>query len=425
MENRLDDNLRRLDVFLKSELAGTIIETARSEMVFQYNRTASRPISVGMPLSKETFENDHCQAFFGGLLPEGDQARQSLAKRFGISARNNFSLLRAIGAECAGALTIVDSGANSRKFLDNREEEEQVQPLTDNKLASYIRELPQRPLFVDINGLRISLAGVQDKASVFLTKNGIGIPTKSPTTHILKPDLKTFPGVIFVEYLCMKAATRSGLNTANVQLRKVEDIVYLLVERYDRRQAANTTAIERIHQEDFCQALAVPSWQKYQDDGGPKLVDCFDLLNHTAVPAIERNRLLDAVIFNFLISNYDAHGKNFSILHASDGIQLAPLYDLICTGAFPSFSQKLAMDIGDEFLTDDINAFQWRTLCQDIVYSFRSFKTRAKKLLEVVPAAIETEYDQMAKSGLRHPACEKAIEIVKHNCSTMKTKLSV
>lgn len=423
MENRSSDNLKRLNVFLKSELAGNLIETARSEMVFQYSHTASRPISVGMPLSKKTFENDHCQAFFGGLLPEGDQARQSLAKRFGISAKNNFSLLRAIGAECAGALTIVESATNSTSFLDNKEEE--VKLLTDQELASYIRELPQRPLFVGIEGLRLSLAGVQDKASINVTRDGIGIPTKGPTTHILKPDLQTHPGVIFIEYLCMKTALRSGLNTANVHLRTAEDIVYLLVERYDRSKASKAAPIERIHQEDFCQALAIPSWQKYQDDGGPKLLNCFELLTKTALPARERSKLMAAVIFNFLISNYDAHGKNYSLLHAQTGIELAPLYDLICTGAFPESSQKFAMEIGDEFLTEDVNAFQWRTLCEDVGYSFSSFKTKAKTILAVVPAAIDIEYDSMAKAGFSHPACEKAIEIVKHNCITMKTKLSV
>lgn len=214
------------------------------------------------------------------------------------------------------------------------------------------------------------------------------------------------------------------MEAATVQLRKVEEIVYLLIERYDRQHVEQTKHTERIHQEDFCQALAIPPWQKYQQDGGPKLRSCFTLLNQTAVPALERNKLLNAVIFNFLISNFDAHGKNFSLLHAPDGIQLAPLYDLICTGAFPDFNQSFAMDIGDEFLTEDVNAHQWRTLCEDIGYSFPAFKKRANSMLQKLPAAMTTEYGKMQDEGWAHKACEATLEIVKNNCNNLGSKLS-
>jgi len=41
------------------------------------------------------------------------------------------------------------------------------------------------------------------------------------------------------------------------------------------------------------------------------------------------------VIFNWLVGNNDAHGKNFSLLYAGIGtgraeIRLAPLYDIVC-----------------------------------------------------------------------------------------------
>ena len=43
---------------------------------------------------------------------------------------------------------------------------------------------------------------------------------------------------------------------------------YLLVQRYDRQPGVPG---QRLHQEDFCQALGIVSEHKYQNEGGPGL----------------------------------------------------------------------------------------------------------------------------------------------------------
>ena len=416
--------VKTLDVYLNAELAGLLSQNTEHEMAFTYSRNATRIISIGMPIAKNSFGAAHCEAFFGGLLPEGDGARRALARRFGTSTSNTFSLLQNIGAECAGALSIVAPGQ-----IIAAEGPEDVQLLPTSELAQHIRELPQRPLFVDVKGMRLSLAGVQDKASVSLVEGVIGLPKSGPTTHILKPDLGHAPGVIYCEHLCMKIASRIGIDAASVNLATAEDQVYLLVERYDRVKAGvrkqGSEKIDRIHQEDFCQALAIPSGRKYQEDGGPKLVDCFALLNQTTLPARDRLRLLTAVVFNFLSGNMDAHAKNFSLLHDRKGICLAPMYDVICTLAFPDFSTSLAMDIGDYFESENINAHEWRTLCGDIQYSFPAFKKLAKKLCATIPDAAREEHTQMQAAGWSHPACDRALEIILANCQQMKDRLSL
>jgi len=413
---------RTLDVYLNTDLAGSLSQSSEHEMTFTYSPNGARSISIGMPIEKKSFGASHCEAFFGGLLPEGDGARQALGRRFGTSASNSFGLLRNIGAECAGALSIVAPGQTVAA-----EGPEEVQLLSPAELAQHIRELPQRPLFVGVNGIRLSLSGVQDKASVSLIEGAIGLPRSGPTTHILKPDLSQAPGAIYCEHLCMKIASRIGIEVAAVNLAKAEDQVYLLVERYDRVRVEvrkqTSAKIARIHQEDFCQALAVPSSRKYQEDGGPKLIDCFTLLNQTAVPAKDRLKLLTAVIFNFLAGNMDAHGKNFSLLHDQKGIRLAPLYDVICTAAFPDYSAKMAMDIGDYFETENINAHEWRTLCEDIQYSFPAFKKQAKRLCAAIPDAGREEYIQMQAAGWTHPSCDRAMEIMQANCEQMQDRL--
>ncbi len=113
--------------------------------------------------------------------------------------------------------------------------------------------------------------------------------------------------------------------------------------------------MERLHQEDFCQALGIVSENKYQNEGGPSLQQCFQLLRDVAsIPVLDLGRLLDAAVYNFLIGNNDAHGKNFSLLYSRENTQawtnsFAPLYDLVCTAYYPDLSPRMAMKIGGEY----------------------------------------------------------------------------
>jgi serine/threonine-protein kinase HipA len=147
----------------------------------------------------------------------------------------------------------------------------------------------------------------------------------------------------------MTLANACDLNVAPIEIGKVEDIDYLLAQRYDRIQD-NEGNIQRLHQEDFCQALGIPSEIKHQSEGGPSLADCFALIRDaSSAPAPDLIALLDAVIFNLLIGNHDAHAKNFSWLVMPDrSVRLAPLYDLVCTVYYPELTDKMAMKIGGE-----------------------------------------------------------------------------
>lgn len=148
----------------------------------------------------------------------------------------------------------------------------------------------------------------------------------------------------------MRAAAQAGLNVPPVELvafrnRLGEEHYALQLQRYDRIQT--TTGVERLHQEDLCQVLCVPSARKYTRDGGPGFEALFQTAyRHVRPPATALRELLRRVLFNLLIGNCDAHAKNFSFLHTAMGIQLAPAYDLVCTRAWPEISQTLAMSVG-------------------------------------------------------------------------------
>ncbi len=144
----------------------------------------------------------------------------------------------------------------------------------------------------------------------------------------------------------MRLAAAAGLDVASVELRAVRDRKFLLVSRYDRATGSDG-CIHRIHQEDFCQALAINPERKYSGEGGPTLTNCFALLRRVSLrPAVDVLKLLDAVIFNLVAGNADAHGKNYSILYDEDGPRLAPLYDLLATVAYPELSKGMAMKTG-------------------------------------------------------------------------------
>ena len=141
----------------------------------------------------------------------------------------------------------------------------------------------------------------------------------------------------------MALAEAMQLKPAKSTVHRVLDRSFLLVERYDRLIDAQGHR-QRLHQEDFCQALGVVPEMKYQNEGGPDLTQCFDLVRRATRPSAPQVlRLFDCVIFNALIGNHDAHAKNFSLLYSGKPPVLAPLYDTLSTAVYPTQTPKMAM----------------------------------------------------------------------------------
>lgn len=133
--------------------------------------------------------------------------------------------------------------------------------LTDEEPVAILKKLPKRPLLVGEKGVRLSLAGAQDKIAVRVDGDHVSHPLDgAPSTHILKPTIERFDGVVFNETLSMKLAAAVGLPTAPLEFRTVDSITFLLVERYDRVHRPGSDEefpVEWVHQEDFCQALGI------------------------------------------------------------------------------------------------------------------------------------------------------------------------
>jgi serine/threonine-protein kinase HipA len=404
--------IQALSVHLYGKPIGTLEQSATGKMSFFYTdaSTLSEPISVGMPIQHEIYTETRCEAFFGGLLPEGEAAKRAIGKQYGISHHNSFALLKAIGSDCAGAISFhpLDEPMNAAQavLLEGK-------IIDDETLYQHIIDLPKKPLFLGVEGLRLSLAGVHDKAAVCLIDKKIALPMHHcPTTHILKPSTSLFEGLAENEYFCLKMAARIGLPVPHIEIRQIKNVRFLLVERYDRQIKNNQ--VTRIHQEDFCQALGIVSSRKYQNEGGPGFKDCFALLQYTLQPAINRNLLASLMVFNFLIGNMDAHGKNFSLLHqGSINITLAPCYDLLCTLVYSHLSKKMAMKIGSQYHTENILPRHWEVLCQTIGYSFPALRVLLKKQGEAILKALEIEKNELLQWDKKMAIIDKIENIVK------------
>jgi serine/threonine-protein kinase HipA len=200
-------------------------------------------------------------------------------------------------------------------------------------------------------------------------------------------------------------------------------MTFLLVERYDRvhqQASGGESIVERVHQEDFCQALGVVPETKYQREGGPSLKDCFRLLREVSIaPVIDLVRLLDAVIFNYLVGNNDAHGKNFSLLYPRAGIEdvqvrLAPLYDLVSTIYYPELSQEMAMKIGGEYSSANVTPQSFEKLAEEAGLAKPLVRRRVPELADAILSTLPN-------LEIQNPITESVAALIKKRAEKTRT----
>ena len=228
-----------LIVYLNAERVGSLDQDDSGLLQFSYDQAwiekpGAIPLSRSLPLRSEVFIGKKARPFFAGILPE-EEPRKQIAKILGISDTNDFAMLAKIGGECAGAVSLFAEGAAPTvpKSATRRE-------LTEPEIRQIVAELPRRPLMVGRSGLRLSLAGAQDKLPVIVHGDGLCLPLgDTPSTHILKPEPDRFPGLVANEIFCMTLARAVGLNVPTTEYRLVGEKPCILVRRYDRKTDEN------------------------------------------------------------------------------------------------------------------------------------------------------------------------------------------
>lgn len=397
-----------LYVYINDKNVGILKATEDGKFEFQYTKEANVPISMSLPLREKAFDYKECHGFFNGLLPENEETRKRIGKKYGINPDSDFALLKAIGYDCPGAISFHEeqNSQNLQEFYDLKGEE-----ISDDELEKFINEIPQKPLGTGATDLRLSLAGAQDKTAVLLIDNKIYMPSRyTPTTHIIKPAIKKLKESVENEYICLKTAQLFGLEVPNCEIRQIGKTKFFLIERYDRIIKDNK--IKRIHQEDFCQALNIASTYKYENDGGVSFKNAFDILKNTTKPAFAINQFVDYMIFNYLMLNNDAHGKNFSILYNEKGeSKLAPIYDVLCTRAYSKLTRRMAMQIGGCYSDMEVLPNNFELFTSEVGINYPNFKKKLLENCEKLPEVLEKVSNSFEnKIGMR------ITENVKKNC---------
>ena len=409
---------RSLDIFWNGRIVGRYDLLDDGSELFSYDGSYlesadAAPISQSLPLRADPYGKRQLRPFFAGLLPEESQ-RQRIAAYLGLAESDDFSMLEAIGGECAGALEIIPHGKSPHGSA------EALSPCGEDRLFEIVKSLPYRPMLAGESGLRLSLAGAQSKLPVVFRDGHFYLPENgTPSTHILKPELSEwFKGIVANEHCCMTLARAIGIQAAETRIINIGDIPCLLVTRYDRTVDSISGMTRRIHQEDFCQALGRPPEQKYQADGGPLAREIVRLIRDgwSTTPAKDVLAFVDLVVFNAIIGNADAHGKNYSMLYDGKSRRLAPGYDLVSTVFWPALASAPAMKIGGSESINSILSGHWRKFAQETGVSFAALRSRIKHLCTAVAS--------QTSAALAMPQeCECVLAIVRERAERLKTYL--
>lgn len=416
--------MNKLDVYFHGQKVGVLKEN-NSHLSFKYLEGVTTPIAHLLPVQKATFDDKETRAFFSNLLPEGDIAKK-IAQIRQVSINNPFAMLKEIGGECAGAISLYPEDITPQ--VDDK-----LNEISEKQIAQILKNLPECPLLT-AEDIRLSLAGAQEKLALtsLADDNRYFLPNdKYISTWIIKPQNPNFTDLIYNEYFCMTLASSIGLETARCVIEQFDDQKAYKVQRFDRvysireipnirdltsiRQPLNTqkSLLKRLHQEDFCQALGL-SGKKYQKEGGPSIKQCFKFIhnNNFMNKARDEMNLLNTIIFNFLIGNSDAHGKNFSFLHQNHQYTLSPLYDLVSTQIYPNLAKDMAMAIGGEYNPDKINQSHFIKMAEDLEIKPKLIIDSIKKISELTTTYANGLNNTLTQKETVSPIYDEIIKII-------------
>lgn len=338
-------------------------------------------------LSPQRFKGVLVRNFFENLLPEG-QVLEDVLAAIHLRDASPFDVLGSLGKELPGVLSLLPEN-------QVRAQQQAYEPLSHKALSQRIAQREQVPLLVANAQATMSLAGAQDKVGLRFdsrTKRFWDSVGQSPTTHILKPDIRQarYAPSVINEFACMQLARALKLPVPRVWLLRVPEAAYV-IERYDREVPAHGDIVS-LHQIDGCQLLGYGSAWKYERSGAlvslPKLAHALRALGVRGRDMLAFQRW---VMFNYLVGNADAHAKNLSVLidGGRPGYRLAPFYDLVCVRAYGDTG--LALFIGDEETFDAVGLHSWEAFCQDCGFAVKE----TLKELQALATALLPAWDKV------------------------------
>jgi serine/threonine-protein kinase HipA len=364
---------KQLEVVLEGHHAGQLRQDFHGRLSFAYDDDYRRlgeatALSLSMPVSRAEHPHNIVDPFLRGLLPDSDAVLARWGRTFGVSANSPFALLSHVGEDVAGAAQFV-----LPERLDEATAPGAIEMVDDDYLSRRLRTLRgDRSAWDDAHApVRFSLAGQQPKFALYRSRTGQwGLPSgRQATTHILKPALPNLADQDVNEHLCLVAARLLGLRAAVSSIEVFGDERAIVLVRYDRRVDSNGLVV-RVHQEDFCQAMAIPPDRKYErEDGGPGIAAMVELLRgvqpYTEAIASAQH-YVKALAYNWLIYGPDAHAKNYSLLLSGAEVAPSPLYDISSVLPYPNAydlrHMAMAMSVNGKYQNNLIHRDDWTSL---------------------------------------------------------------
>ncbi len=362
------------------------------------------PVSISLPLETEAFSEEQTRTFFEGLLPEGF-TRKSVAQHLRIDEGNYLSMLAGLGRECLGAIRISD---------DVPQPEAGYEKVTEKQIRELAAEGAVRSAEM-VTKAHLSLTGASGKAGLYFdgSSGEWYLPHgTAPSTHIVKQSHVRLDGIVANEQLCLLTAAHCGIAVPdsfiiNTGSFRDEDVLFA-TKRYDRIIDDRCEILDglripfRLHQEDFAQAMGIPSLRKYEPEDGHYMEEMFSLLRrYSADPITDQLRLWDMIVFNYLVGNTDGHIKNYSMLYSPDmqSMHLAPAYDLVSTVVYESSTREMAFSIGGDLLVDDITTESFQRAAEQVGLGERLAMSRFDDICGRFREALDASAGELAELG--------------------------
>lgn len=410
-----------LNAWMNGELVGAW-RVVRGTHSFSYapswlESEKSRPLSLSLPLTRTLeIKGEVVANYFDNLLPDNARIRERIARRFKTRGLDAFALLQAIGRDCVGAVQLLPEGTTPDGWRDL-----EYEPLTEHQLAAALRAVPEDAVARDVDEappFRISLAGAQEKTAFARIKGRWCKPLgATPSTHIFKLPLGVIANTSRVEmfdsveneWLCAQLIEALGLPVAHTEMATFDGQRVLIVERFDREWMDGGRWIARLPQEDFCQALGLPSRLKYESDGGPSTAAALTLLAGSADAQTDRMAFQLTQLAFWLMAAPDGHAKNYSIfLHQGHAFEMTPLYDVLSVwpyvgrgvGQLHARELRLAMALrakNTHYTLHTIRARHWHELAMkhggpDVWEAMQGLAQRVVPALDAVEAQLPSAF---------------------------------
>lgn len=374
----------RMDVWIEGRAtpAGLLVRDDQKGLTFTYRSHVARDhqLSLSLPVRPEPYLDAACRGYFANLLFEGPQLDRVLAS-YQLDRDDVGALLWHLGADCPGAISITPEGTGPAKAPGRFPQDYDL--LDDDRLREIVLSLHLYRRLPDAQRDPSPVAGVQGKIALVEMDHHFYLPvagSRAPTTHILKVSPVDDSQITRHEVALLKIADSCGIQTAPCRAMTFDidgrQINAILSTRFDReiQSLDGHHQINRVHAEDFCQALGLPPSLKYErsslNPGHRFWAGAVRTIGQMAsVPTIFQRDVLQHTLFNLLVGNSDNHGKNGSVIHRQGGTMLAPLYDVVPVFMDRKVTHQLAFRHGQADFAEDFTAGNLERLLRELGFS--------------------------------------------------------